>query len=563
MSYHVRIEELHNTSKSLIKQIDTWKEQLLNVRKSLVAIVHMEMGGEAAEALRAYVQEVHITALDWILGLLDTYRSSLILYVDGYRSIEPDIQGEISQKVLEDQLECLQREKADFLQTAENIEQIFRELNQYMDVDSVCLEDMEPCYDRAIQYAEQVRSQVGEYEETHRHDVDTIAEMMAYIEKFLRMHQLDGTKHILAYQPGSMAKLPEYQQAENLSALQRLYVEQVSDSVKEGLKHLTCGSAAEEEPASWCVLLVHGVVAAKGAASPYADGVLPHLTGKISDTIYLAAECVKSGAVSTDRLNAGVFRELNQLERQIQDRMGKVTDTYEYYEYSLQEVLEIQQQTGAVKLSKTATGGMKWVQATREEIETFLNPENSMDDVSKYQFIDLSSTAGVSQSEMGAFLEGKGILQGKEIIYLEAARKYNVRKVYLAAHSALETGNGTSALAQGIDVKGTTVYNMYGIGALDNDPEGTGALYAFEMGWDTPEKAIEGGAKWISENYINNSSNQQNTLYEMRWNPENPGTHQYATDIAWAFNQAPSIKQMYDNFPGAELHFRIPVYMAE
>lgn len=318
MSYHVRIEELHKTSNSLIKQIDTWKEQLLNVRKSLVAIVHMEMGGEAAEALRAYVQEVHITAMDWILGLLDTYRSSLILYVDGYRSIEPDIQGEISQKVLEEQLECLQREKADFLQTAENIEQIFRELNQYMDVDSVCLEDMEPCYDRAIQYAEQVRTQVGEYEETHRHDVDTIAEMMAYIEKFLGMHQLDGAKHILAYQPGSMAKLPEYQQAENLSALQRLYVEQVSDSVKEGLKHLPCGSAAEEVPASWCVLPVHGVVAAKGAASPYADGVLPHLTGKISDTIYLAAECVKSGAVSIDRLNAGVFRELDQLERQIQ-----------------------------------------------------------------------------------------------------------------------------------------------------------------------------------------------------------------------------------------------------
>lgn len=317
MSYHVRIEELHNTSHSLIKQIDTWKEQLLNVRKSLAAIVHMEMGGEAAEALRAYVQEVHITALDWILELLDTYRSSLIVYVDGYRSIEPDMQGEISQKVLEDQLECLQREKADFLQTAENIEQIFRELNQYMDVDGVYLEDMEPCYDRAIQYAEQVRTQVGEYEETHCHDVDTIAEMMAYIEKFLRMHQLDGTKHILAYQPGSMAKQPEYQQAENLSALQRLYVEQVSERVKEGLKHLPCGSAAEEVPASWCVLPVHGVVAAKGAASPYADGVLPHLTGKISDTIYLAAECVKSGAVSTDRLNAGVFRELDQLERQM------------------------------------------------------------------------------------------------------------------------------------------------------------------------------------------------------------------------------------------------------
>lgn len=61
-----------------------------------------------------------------------------------------------------------------------------------------------------------------------------------------------------------------------------------------------------------------------------------------------------------------------------------------------------------------------------------------------------------------------------------------------------------------------TVYNMFGIGAYDSDPVGTGSNYAYEMGWDTPEKAIMGGAKWISENYINSSSHTQNTLYEMR-----------------------------------------------
>ena len=38
----------------------------------------------------------------------------------------------------------------------------------------------------------------------------------------------------------------------------------------------------------------------------------------------------------------------------------------------------------------------------------------------------------------------------------------------------------------------------------------------------------------------------QNTLYKMRWNPANPGTHQYATDINWANVNAQVLKQFYD-----------------
>ena len=47
-----------------------------------------------------------------------------------------------------------------------------------------------------------------------------------------------------------------------------------------------------------------------------------------------------------------------------------------------------------------------------------------------------------------------------------------------------------------------------------------------------------GGAKAISEKWINGSSGRQSTLYNMRWNPMNPGGNpQYATDIGWANKQ--------------------------
>ena len=92
---------------------------------------------------------------------------------------------------------------------------------------------------------------------------------------------------------------------------------------------------------------------------------------------------------------------------------------------------------------------------------------------------------------------------------------------------------------------GKKYYNFYGVGALDEDPIGTGARYAKKKGWDTPHKAISGGAKFIHDHYLSNP--EQNTLYSMRWNPEKPGVHQYATDIKWAQSNARIIAEFYSD----------------
>lgn len=46
----------------------------------------------------------------------------------------------------------------------------------------------------------------------------------------------------------------------------------------------------------------------------------------------------------------------------------------------------------------------------------------------------------------------------------------------------------------------------------------------------------------------------------MRWDPANPGQHQYATDIAWAYKQISNIKSLQDILSGSNvnLKFEIP-----
>ncbi len=226
-----------------------------------------------------------------------------------------------------------------------------------------------------------------------------------------------------------------------------------------------------------------------------------------------------------------------------------------YYGISTTEAFNIQMSIGG-KIYKNG----QWVSATNSEVQRYFMPSEENIKQYKFQFLNLASLAGISEAEAKGYLEDKGILSGKEATFIEAAKANNINEIYLMAHACLETGNGTSQLARGVNYKGTTVYNMFGIGAVDSNPVGKGAEYAYNMGWTSPEKAIIGGAEFISQKYINNYPYNQDTLYEMRWNPASPGYHQYATDIAWATKQAAWMEKIYDSFESATLTFDIPVY---
>lgn len=230
---------------------------------------------------------------------------------------------------------------------------------------------------------------------------------------------------------------------------------------------------------------------------------------------------------------------------------------YTTYSMTLQEMAELQMTLNPPPKYNDGNGSGY---ATLEQTMEYLDPNEYCMDAYKYQFMDLSHYSGVSEEALNSYLENKGILRGQAAAFIEAAKTYNVNEIYLVAHACLETGNGTSQLATGVEVNGVTVYNMFGIAAYDNSALSSGSQKAYKEGWTTPAAAIMGGAKWISEYYINSADGRQNTLYKMRWNPDNPGEHMYATDIGWAVKQAIIIERMVEMFPGASISYEIPVY---
>ncbi|MCT1905335.1 SH3 domain-containing protein [Oceanobacillus sojae] len=246
-----------------------------------------------------------------------------------------------------------------------------------------------------------------------------------------------------------------------------------------------------------------------------------------------------------------------------------VTHNSVAYNYTFKHMVD-RQMAGTPK-----SDGAGNIPATRGEVEFFSNPNNfSPADQEFFQFLVLSGPGGFSAAEINKkILIGAGTLSGKGQAFINAAKQNNINEAYLIAHAMHETGNGKSTLAQGVpvDAKGNvtrnsngqiaktsntkhTVYNMYGYGAPDANPINGGAKYAFDHGWFTPEAAIIGGAGSINT-YI---SRGQDTLYKMRWNPDDPGYPQYATHVRWATGQTKRIYDIYQLVDNYEAVYEIP-----
>lgn len=262
------------------------------------------------------------------------------------------------------------------------------------------------------------------------------------------------------------------------------------------------------------------------------------------------------------------------------DNLGVAGRQYVTTNYSLDfsNVLSIQAN------NKPKVDGAGVFVGTAPLVAYYLNSNNfTQDSPEYYQFLKLSTAIKNLDADKinQQLLATKGNLAYTANAFIDAGLTYEINAIYLMSHALHETGNGTSPLAKGIEVglNGSgnpemvtdlnrssltnikVTYNLYGIGAIDANPNKYGSERAYKEGWFTLRDAVIGGAKFVKEKYIGQG---QDTLYKMRWNPDNPPVHQYATHVAWSIIQARKIHDLYA-LTGAnettQLIFDVPKYL--
>ena len=241
-----------------------------------------------------------------------------------------------------------------------------------------------------------------------------------------------------------------------------------------------------------------------------------------------------------------------------------------------------------------------WVDSSRAAVEFAMDPRNFINNVRVFQFEELSynsQTNNLSSIEKILYgtefynkiveyktSTGNNIVTNEKYsdLILAAAKVSGVSSFHLASRIKQEVGPFLSHSSISGTVKGFEgLYNFYNIGATSSsEPMGAiknGLQYAkdgkgasnstkekYLIPWNTKERAITGGAKFIGSSYINLG---QNSIYLQKFHVYDTQNgelfwHQYMTNVLAPYSESKLIYNGYakSNLLDTPMSFVIPIY---
>lgn len=221
-----------------------------------------------------------------------------------------------------------------------------------------------------------------------------------------------------------------------------------------------------------------------------------------------------------------------------------------------------------------------WRAASNAVNAYFIDPRNYLTEKNIFAFEELTYNSKYqTESVVKGFFKNTYLAEGSYPKYfVQAGSTYKISPVHLAtrakkegaANEKYDSVSGKSNLKyNGKSLNG--IYNYYNIGAYGDNPVQRGLAAAKGLvdnydgtPWNTREKAIKYGAKYIAEGYIVEG---QNTLYYEKFNTSpnasaSSYTHQYQTNIIAPASESLYTYRAYENqnILNNAFTFIIPVY---
>lgn len=200
-----------------------------------------------------------------------------------------------------------------------------------------------------------------------------------------------------------------------------------------------------------------------------------------------------------------------------------------------------------------------WCHASILAIQYMMDPRNSLDDTSIFQFEELTNS-GYDINAINTMISGTCIDgQAKEIV--DSANQTGINPYYIIAKILQEQGSGSVLVTGKRDY-----YNPFNIGAAgstSSEDIENGLKYAKEKGWDSLTKGIVGGISFINSHYINRG---QNTIYFQKFDVNDQDgslyQNQYMQNVMGAENEGRIMRKSYasSGIIYSKHTFIIPVY---
>ena len=224
-----------------------------------------------------------------------------------------------------------------------------------------------------------------------------------------------------------------------------------------------------------------------------------------------------------------------------------------------------------------------FVAASKNAVKYYMDPRNFLNEKGIFIFEDKSYSKYHTKKIVSKVAKSNRVLKANAEAFVTAGKKYDISPVYLATKSVSEIGTSTDMMdGHGFrygGVKYSKCYNAYNIGSSDSGGKLAGLVYAnggrakknyssgeetsYGRKWDSPSKAIKGGAKYIRKTFMDEG---QHTAYLEHFNVMNGydkvGTHIYMSLVAGPLTMGSEISSKYKSsgIYDSAVEFSIPVY---
>lgn len=229
-----------------------------------------------------------------------------------------------------------------------------------------------------------------------------------------------------------------------------------------------------------------------------------------------------------------------------------------------------------------------WYTASTPIVAFLLDPRNYLTETNIFAFENLKYDETTQTKEVVKSIFSGTYLSSDEYVnyYIKYGKEYNISPVHLASRSIQEgmgketyaAVSGTATSTGGLKYRNKNLdgyYNFFNIGAYEDDYTSSAvtrgvAVAAGYVGsydgtpWDTREKAIKYGSKFIADGYV---SKGQDTMYFQKFNTKDGAyypsyTNQYMTNIIAPASEALDTFDAYSEMKYLDnaFTFLIPIY---
>lgn len=227
MGFYVRFDDIRSINEITVQQISKWQEELVALQGAMQKVIGLDsFQGETADSIKTYYNEIHNLLLSAIGSTMVDFMTKIMLYWDGYYSIDGDIHTKLNEDTLnkaikeyDNSLDKLDTSQTSLKTTLDSVSDIF-----YSIIPAVGT--LEYYHDDAKDKIISVKDKVIPYEESVlNNELANLRELIENTIAYIREYKNGDRNIMIHYSSGdymndeniynlavSMNKAQEYQQ---------------------------------------------------------------------------------------------------------------------------------------------------------------------------------------------------------------------------------------------------------------------------------------------------------------------------------------------------------------